>query len=71
MSRYLIYVDAIDLHTIDDLLSVGVDNYTITEYFTLTEDGKPMIVDKTVCGGYVWENYMANRCANITEEITV
>jgi hypothetical protein len=68
MSRYLIYVDAIDLHTIDDLLSVGVDNYTITEYFTLTEDGSPIMFEKGMVSEPDFCNGMAIRCSGITEE---
>lgn len=68
MSKYLIYVNTTDLSNVDDLLSVGVDNYMINEYFALTEDGKPLLIDGT--GGYEWTNSLASRCAMITEAHT-
>ena len=68
MSQYLIYVDAVELSDIDGLLSVGMENYKINEYFPLTEDGKPILINGV--GGYEWTNSLASRCAMITEAHT-
>ena len=68
MSQYLIYVDAVELSDIDGLLSVGAENYKINEYFPLTEDGKPILINGV--GGYEWTNSLASRCAMITEAHT-
>ena len=68
MPRYLIYVDAGSLSNVGDLLSIGVDSGSIDEFFTLTENGAPivfepgMVSDPDLCNG------MALRCAGITEE---
>ena len=66
--RYLIYVDADSLHTIGDLLSVGVDNGSIDEFFTLTEDGAPVMFESGMVGDPDFCNGLAMRCAGITEE---
>jgi hypothetical protein len=68
MSQYLIYVDAVELSDIDGLLSVGAENYKINEYFPLTEDGKPLLINGV--GGYGWTNSLASRCAMLTEANT-
>ncbi len=66
--RYLIYVDADNLHTIGDLLSIGVDNGSIDEFFTLTEDGAPIVFEDGMVGDPDFCNGLAMRCAGITEE---
>ena len=66
--RYLIYVDADNLHTIGDLLSIGVDNGSIDEFFTLTEDGAPIVFENGMVGDPDFCNGLAMRCAGITEE---
>lgn len=68
MPKYLIYIDINDLNKIDDVLAPLVDNYSINEYFTLTEDGQPIVFDKTMVGDPDFCNGMAMRCAGITEE---
>ena len=68
MSRFLIYIDVEDLSIIDDLLATGVDDYSINEYFTLTEDGAPIIFEQGTVSDPDFCNGMAIRCAGITEE---
>jgi len=68
MARYLIYVDVSDLSIIDDAFEAGIDNYTINEYFTLTEDGSPIVFEKGMVSDPDFCNGMAIRCAGITEE---
>ena len=67
MSRYLIYIDG-DLHKIGDALGALVDNGDIDEYFTLTEDGKPIVFEDGMVGDPDFCNCLAVRCAGITEE---
>lgn len=68
MARYLVYIDAADIYTVGDLLSVGIDGGSIDEFFTLTEDGEPIIFEKGMVGDPEFCNGMAIRCAGITEE---
>jgi hypothetical protein len=68
MTRFLVYIDADNLHTVGDLLSVGVDNGTIDEFFTLTEDGAPIVFEDGMVSAPDFCNGMALRCAGITEE---
>jgi len=68
MPRYLIYVDVCDLSIIGDLFETGVDNHTIDEYFTLTEDGSPIVFEQGMVSDPDFCNGMAMRCAGITEE---
>jgi hypothetical protein len=68
MKRYLVYINADNLHTVGDLLSIGVDNGTIDEFFTLTEDGSPIVFEDGMVGDPDFCNGMAIRCAGITEE---
>jgi len=70
MSQYLIYVDATDLSIIDDAFEVGIDNQTINEYFTLTEDGRPIVFEKGMVSDPDFCNGMAIRCAMLTEANT-
>ena len=67
MSRYLIYVDG-DLSKICDKLGDLVDSMDIDEYFTLTEDGEPIVFEKGMVGDPDFCNGIALRCAGITEE---
>jgi hypothetical protein len=67
MSRYLIYVDG-DLSKICDKLGDLVDSMDIDEYFTLTEDGEPIVFEKGMVGDPDFCNGLALRCAGITEE---
>lgn len=68
MKRYLVYINADNLHTVGDLLSIGVDNGTIDEFVTLTEDGSPIVFEDGMVGDPDFCNGMAIRCAGITEE---
>jgi hypothetical protein len=68
MTRYLVYIDADNINTIGDLLSIGVDNGTIDEFFTLTEDGAPIVFEDGMVGSPEFCNGLALRCAGITEE---
>jgi hypothetical protein len=67
MSRYLIYVDG-DLSKVCDKLGDLVDSMDIDEYFTLTEDGEPIVFEKGMVGDPDFCNGLALRCAGITEE---
>ena len=68
MPRYLVYIDAQDIYTVGDLLSVGVDGGSIDEFFTLTENGSPIVFEEGMVGDHDFCNGMAIRCAGITEE---
>ena len=67
MSRYLIYVDG-DLSKISDKLSDLVDSMDVDEFFTLTEDGEPIVYEQGMVGDPEFCNGLALRCAGITEE---
>jgi len=67
MSRYLIYVDG-DLSKICDKLGDLVDSMDVDEYFTLTEDGEPIVFEPGTVGDPDFCNGLALRCAGITEE---
>ena len=68
MSRYLVYIDAPDIHAIDTALAPFIDEYVIDEYFTLTENGSPIVFEDGMVGDPEFCNGMAIRCAGITEE---
>ena len=68
MSRYLVYIDAPSKAAIDEMLGAGLDNWLVEEYFTLTEDGEPIVFDRTMVGDPDFCNGLAIRCAGITEE---
>ena len=67
MSRYLIYVDG-DLGKIGDKLGELVDSGDVDEFFTLTEDGEPIVFEPGMVGDPEFCNGLAIRCAGITEE---
>ena len=67
MSRYLIYVDG-DLSKISDKLGELVDSGDVDEYFTLTEDGAPIVFQPGMVSDPDFCNGLAIRCAGITEE---
>jgi hypothetical protein len=67
MSRYLIYIDG-DLGKISDKLGELVDSGDVDEYFTLTEDGAPIVFEPGMVGDPDFCNGLALRCAGITEE---
>lgn len=68
MTRYLVYIDADGLGAIGDLLGQGVDDGSIDEFFTLTEDGKPIVFEDGEVSCPEFCNGLALRCAGITEE---
>jgi hypothetical protein len=68
MPRYLVFIDAADISAIDTALSSGLDNCSIDEYFTLTEDGAPIVFEPGMVGDPDFCNGLALRCAGITEE---
>jgi hypothetical protein len=68
MPRFLIYVNAENISVIDDAFEKFVDGYSIEEYFTLTEDGKPIVFEEGMVGDPDFCNGLAIRCAGITEE---
>lgn len=68
MPRYLVYIDASTKSVLDDALGHCLDNGTVDEYFTLTEDGEPILFEKGMVGDPDFCNGLAIRCAGITEE---
>jgi hypothetical protein len=68
MPRYLVYLDISDLSLLDDALAPLVDAQSINEYFTLTEDGAPIVFEPGMVGDPDFCNGLALRCAGITEE---
>ena len=68
MPRYLIYVDCADKSVIDDAFENGIDNGEIDEYYTLTEDGAPIVFEEGMVSSPEFCNGLALRCAGITEE---
>ena len=65
--RYLIYIDG-DLGKIGDKLGELVDSGDVEEYFTLTENGEPIVFEAGMVGDPDFCNGLAIRCAGITEE---
>jgi hypothetical protein len=68
MPRYLVYIDCSGIDVIGDCLGVGVDNYSIDEFYTLTEDGAPIVFEDGDVSSPEFCNGLALRCAGITEE---
>jgi hypothetical protein len=68
MPRYLVYVDASSKSVIDDAFENGLDNCDIDEYYTLTEDGEPILFEDGDVSSPEFCNGLAIRCAGITEE---
>lgn len=66
--RYLIYVDTNDLGAVGDKLGDLVDDGIVDEYFTLIEDGEPIVFEDGMVGDLDFCNGLAIRCAGITEE---
>jgi hypothetical protein len=67
MPRYLIYVDG-DLSAIGDKLGELVDDGLVDEFYTLTEDGAPIVFEDGDVSSPEFCNGLALRCAGITEE---
>jgi hypothetical protein len=67
MPRYLIYVDG-DLSAIGDKLGELVDGGLVDEFYTLTEDGAPIVFEDGEVSRPEFCNGLAIRCAGITEE---
>ena len=68
MPRFLVYVDCVDRSVIDDAFEKGLDTCDIEEYYTLTEDGSPIVFEDGMVSNPDRCNGMAIRCAGITEE---
>ncbi len=68
MARYLVYVDACNKHILDECFEQAVECGDISEYFTVTEDGAPIVFEKGMVGDPDFCNGVAIRCAGITEE---
>ena len=68
MPRYLVYVDCADRSVIDDAFGKSLDTCDIEEYYTLTEDGSPIVFEDGMVSNPDRCNGMAIRCAGITEE---
>ena len=66
MPRFLVYVDANSIETIDAAFNL-IDKGYVDEYITLTQDGKPIVYDETMVSNPVRCNAMANNCKNVTE----
>jgi hypothetical protein len=67
MPRYLVYIDCEGIDVIEEALG-GLDNGAIEEYFTLTEDGAPIVFEDGQVSSPEFCNGLALRCAGITEE---
>lgn len=67
MPRYLIYIDG-NLDCISDKLGELVDDGSIDEFYTLTEDGAPILFEDGEVSCPEFCNGLAIRCAGITEE---
>ena len=67
MNRYLIYIQG-DLPAIGNKLSELVDSGDVDEFFTLTENGQPIVFEPGMVGDPDFCNGLALRCAGITEE---
>lgn len=67
MPRFLVYVDADSLDVIDEAFQ-QIDVGYVDEYFTLTQDGSPIVFDDHMVSNPDRCNGMAIRCAGITEE---
>lgn len=68
MPRYLVYVDASSKSVLDDAFGNCLDHGSVDEYFTLTEDGEPILFEKGIVSDPDFCNGLAIRCAGITEE---
>jgi len=68
MPRYLVYIDATDIDTVGDLLSVGIDGGSVDEFYTLTEDGEPILFEDGEVSSPEFCNSLAISCAGITEK---
>ena len=67
MPRFLIYVDADSIDAIGEAFD-QLDAGAVEEYFTLTEDGAPIVFDEQMVSNPEFCNGLAIRCAGITEE---
>ena len=67
MPRFLVYVDADSVDAISEAFD-QLDAGAIEEYFTLTNDGKPILFDDFMVSNSDWCNKLANKCANLTEK---
>ena len=67
MSKFLVYVDADSIDAISEAFD-QLDAGAIEEYFTLTEDGAPIVFDEQMVSNPDRCNGLAIRCAGITEE---
>lgn len=68
MPKYLIYVDAANKAVIDDAFEKALDSLDVEEYYTLTEDGAPILFEPGMVSSPEFCNGLAIRCAGITEE---
>ena len=67
MPRFLVYVDADSIDAISEAFD-RLDGGAIQEYFTLTEDGQPIVFEEGQVSNPDWCNGIAIRCGGITEE---
>jgi len=68
MPKYLVFVDCADKSVIDDAFEHSIDNGDTDEYYTLTEDGSPIVFEHGQVSDIDFCNGLAIRCAGITEE---
>jgi hypothetical protein len=68
MPRYLVYVDCVDKSMIDTAFAIGIEVGDVNEYYTLTEDGSPIVFEEGMVSAPDFCNGLAIRCAGITEE---
>ncbi len=66
MPRFLVYVDADSIDTISEAFD-QLDAGYVEEYFTLTQDGKPIVFEAGQVSNPEWCNRIAKRCKGIAE----
>lgn len=65
--RYIVYVEAPSIDSIDEALGSAVDNLDIEKYAVLTENGAPILYEEGQDSAWQWMQSMAVACLGITE----
>ena len=68
MPRYLVYIDASSKHILDECFDEALETGDVQEYYTLTEDGAPILFEAGQVSAPEFCNGLAIHCAGITEE---
>ena len=66
MARMLVYIDAVSIEALDEVLGDAVDCRAIDEYAVLTYAGIPRRYLDGDTSDPQWYNDMAQRCAKVT-----